>query len=401
MPGIALGLLSGGREEVWADGVADLSTGEPVMPETRFRIASISKPFTATLALTLVQEGALGLDEPLPGLRVPVTLRQALAHTAGLACEWPSPVLPAFGSGDDALIRLAAAEPERLPVEPGELFSYCNVGYWLVGAAVAHLTGRTFEEAMHERVLEPLGLADTSFEPDPETAAGHVPVAADRPEHRVVRTEEYPRTRRPSGGLYSTVADLLRFARHHVGGPGPLTPESRSLMHGLHARRPKYGYGLGWALERRGGRVVGGHAGSVAGYESHLLVAPEETLALVVLTNSARGSALIEHVADDVGLGADAPLPVALSAEDLGSLAGVYAHQDERLRVEVDDEGLRCELSEVDPTTGERTVDSEFVAVPVGGGEFAVLEGPARGARVDVPRPGFLRTSVLWRRVGE
>src|SRR5579859_5443862 len=127
---VAVGVLSSDERSV---------RGYGVEPETTFRIASITKPLVATLALRLVEEGRLSLDEPLEDLRLPwdgVTLRHLLTHQAGLAGDRVAS-LAEYGEGDDALERLAADEALANPVGPGQLFSYSNYGYWLAGVVAA------------------------------------------------------------------------------------------------------------------------------------------------------------------------------------------------------------------------------------------------------------------------
>src|SRR5690242_15374054 len=109
VPGMAVAVRTPDALVTSADGVYDLAGDRPVTPETVFRIASITKPFVATLAMTLVQDGLLALDEPLPGSHARATVRQLLANVGGLASEWPG--RPDFGDDEHALARLAAAEP--------------------------------------------------------------------------------------------------------------------------------------------------------------------------------------------------------------------------------------------------------------------------------------------------
>src|SRR5919197_1384104 len=139
--GIAVAIVADGAVVSAADGVRDRDGDATVSADTVFRIASITKPFTATLAMTLVQDGLLALDEPPPGTQTTATVRQLLSHVGGLAIEWPVDLDDA--NDDEALLRLASREPEFLPVGTGELFSYCNTGYWLVGAAAARAAGTT------------------------------------------------------------------------------------------------------------------------------------------------------------------------------------------------------------------------------------------------------------------
>jgi CubicO group peptidase (beta-lactamase class C family) len=381
VPGIAVGLVDDGELVTAADGVPALGHAERVSPETVFRIASITKPFTATLVLTLVQDGLLQLDEPPPGTRVNATIRQLLSHQGGLAPEWPEPL----GDGE-TLLELAQREPEPLPVGPGELFSYCNVGYWLVAAAVERVLGTNFEEAMSARVLEPLGIASTGFEVV-DAARGHDQVAPGADEH-VPAEVRYPPVRRAGGGLFSSVPDLLRFAAHHLGGPGPLTQEPLAELRRPLSSGPGFRYGMGWFLRERQGRRSVEHQGSVLGYQSLLLLAPDEKLAFAALTNSSRGYAAIRDVLRTVGLGDDEQL--TLTDIDLAGFAGRYVGQGMIAELVSDDGLLRVERKEVDPFTGETSSWPAVRGRPVGEAEFEIVDGEWRGDRFDFPRPGFV-----------
>src|SRR3954471_10691266 len=132
--------------------------------ETRFRIASITKPMTATLALRLLSAD----DESgiWPGVRV----RHLLSHTSGFDCELTDGDNAKFGTGDDALARCVETLPDvHRWVGAGEIWSYANTGYWLAGHMAARAAGTTYEEAMARHVCEPAGLEATAFdEPDLE-----------------------------------------------------------------------------------------------------------------------------------------------------------------------------------------------------------------------------------------
>jgi CubicO group peptidase (beta-lactamase class C family) len=395
VPGIAVGLLQDGAAVFAADGVADLGRREPVTPETPFRIASITKPFVATLAMTLVQDGLLALDEQPPAARTEASVRQLLSHQGGLAIEWPVEFDDA--DDDEALLRLAAREPERLPVGPGELFSYCNTGYWLVGAAIARTSGSTFEQAMDERVLRPLGLAATTFEVT-NRAHGHEQVEPGGDEHYPVE-DSYPRVRRPSGGLWSTVGDLLSFAAHHLGHPGPLTERTAAEMRRPLIAVPGGSYGLGWFLFDRQGAATVEHTGSAAGYQSLLVLVPESRLAFAGLTNSSRGSAAIRDVLEGIGLRRTSPPRVDLPAEELDRLVGRYEGQGVRIDVARAGGELELRLAELNPFTNAVVELPPLRAHAVGEREFEVTTGEWAGDRFDFPRPGFVRTYVLAQRV--
>jgi len=381
VPGIALGLMQDGELVTAADGVRALGQAERVEPGTVFRVASVTKPFTATLVLTLVQEGLLQLDEPPPGARVNATIRQLLSHQGGLAPEWPEPL----GDGE-TLLELVQREPELLPVGPGELFSYCNVGYWLAAAAVERALGTSFEEAMNTRVLEPLGLASTGFEAV-DAARGHDQVAPGADEH-VPAMVRYPRVRLAGGGLFSSVPDLLRFGAHQLGGPGPLAQESLAELRRPLSSGPGFRYGMGWLLRERQGRRCVEHPGSVLGYQSLLLFAPDEKLTFAALTNSSRGYAAIRDVLQKVGLDEDEPPTV--TGTDLTRFAGRYVGQGTIADFVVVDGMLRVERTEVDPFTGETSSWPTVRGRPVGEAEFEIVDGEWRGDRFDFPRPGLV-----------
>jgi CubicO group peptidase (beta-lactamase class C family) len=380
VPGLAIGVLRGSEVLMGADGQRELVRPEPVTPETVFRIASITKPFTSTLAMTLVQEGLLALDEPPPGTRIQATVRQLLSHQGGLAPEWPKPL------DDSGLLELTEGEPARLPVAAGELFSYCNSGFWFVAAGIARTLGTSFEDALRTRVIEPLGLASTGFETE-DPAVGHEQVEPGADEHAPAE-QWYPPGRTASGGLWSSVPDLLRFAEHHLGAPGPLTASSIAEMQRPCSYGPGFGYGLGWFLKRRHGHDAVEHPGSVLGFQSLLMLVPEERVAFVSLTNSSRGLAAIRDILCEIGIGEDEAPDV--ETPDLAAVAGRYRGQESVVELTPDNGGLRVERTEIDPFSREAIVLPTVRARPIGERQFEIVDGEWRGERFDFPRPGFV-----------
>jgi len=350
VPGVAAGLLAGGETVVAADGVLELGGGAEAGPHTPFRIASISKPFTASLALSCLPE-----DE---------RLRRLLSHTAGLRPE----------------------SAEALPEEAQGLFSYSNSGYWRAGAACAAACGSSFEDAMRARLLEPLGLAATGFEVPEAGARGHVQEGETG--HRPVPRDMYPVPRRPSGGLWSTVADLLTFAAHHLGGPGPLPVEAREAMREPQSQALGAGYGLGWWVRDVDGRRTVEHEGSTAGYQSLLLLVPEEGTALAVLTNSWRGSGLIRRVVEALGLAsAGSAVPAGTGHE---RVAGRYALEETEAVLTATAEGLLVAETAIDPVT-HAPASRSYTAQELGEGLYGFARGALMSHRLDFPRPGVGR----------
>ncbi|MCA9861245.1 MAG: beta-lactamase family protein, partial [Thermomicrobiales bacterium] len=171
VPGVSVGIFDGDDIEFAGFGITNIETGQPVAPETLFQIGSISKIFTATLAMTLVDDGLLDLDTPIvtyvPELqlgdtaaRETITGRQLLTHTAGFFGDR----FDDQGTGDDALEKaIRALGDVSQQTEPGELYTYCNAGIDIIGRAIENILGQTFESAMRERVFDRLGLERSTY----------------------------------------------------------------------------------------------------------------------------------------------------------------------------------------------------------------------------------------------
>ena len=348
VPAVAAGLLVGEHVELAADG--------PVDVDTPFRIASITKWFTASLA-------ALLLDLEGPAWEG-VSARRLLSHTADL--------------------RSYSLEP--LPEQCRGLWSYSNAGFVLAGKACEAAAGGSYSDAVQTRLLEPLGLEATSFDEPPGAAPGHV--QAGETGHLPAPTHEYRTSRRPAGGLWSTVADLLRFAEHQFGGPGPLSEAQLGAVHEPQAEALGARYCLGcWRRELAGGRIAFDHEGSVGGYQSLLLVVPDQQAALAVLTNSWRGSGLIRRVVRDLGL---VPAPVEDPHGDPIE-PGRYALDDSEAVVSEHGGRWRVAEAELDPLTRTRIERPPYGLDALGGGLYGFAGGLLMGHRVDFPRPGVAR----------
>jgi len=352
VPAVAAGLLVGERMELAADG--------PVETDTRFRIASITKWFTASLA-------ALLLDLDAPSDSGGASVGRFLSHTADLRPN----------------------SRELLPEQCRGLWSYSNAGFVLAGRECAAEAGTSFSEAVRKRLLEPLGLERTSFEQPADAAPGHVQDGATG--HRPAPEVVYPEPRRAAGGLWSTVGDLLQFAAHQLGGAGPLSDAQRNAVQAPRADALGGRYCLGcWSRQLAGGRRAFDHEGSVGGYQSLLLLVPEEAAALAVLTNSWRGNGLIRRVVQELGL---VPAPRE-EAGDGRIEPGRYALDDAGAVVEDRGGRWRVTESEVDPLTGLLIERPEYAVDALGGGVYGFAGGLLMGHRLDFPREGVAR--VGW-----
>ena len=221
VPGVAIGLLAGGREEHATFGTASLSSMRPVTPETLFQIGSLTKTFTSTAIWRLIDEGSLALDAPvrtyIPELTLmdadvaaEVTVANLLDHTAG----WYGDEGFDTGDTDDAIARYVT---ERLPQLPqlfplGAYFSYSNAAFTLLGRLLEVTTGTAYNAALEHLLLAPLGLKDTLLDHDAVRmcpyADGHVALPINGHPALTVQTPLWlPRAVDPAGGIWATTRD--------------------------------------------------------------------------------------------------------------------------------------------------------------------------------------------------
>lgn len=424
VPGLAVGILRDGRATTHGWGVTSLEMAYPVRPATLFQIGSISKVFTATLVMQLVDEGKLDLDAPiatyLPDLLLEdmaaaraITLRQLLSHSGGMDGDR----FDDFGHGDDALTR-AVADYRTLPqlTPPGELWSYCNSGFNLAGAVIERVTGQVFEAAMRERVFAPLALEHACFFAHEaivhSAAVGHThdPEAAEDAAPTIARHYPLPRCVNPAGGIITTAGDLLRFAACHLedgaaGDERVLSPESTRAMREPQIAGANFAehYGIGWALRTVGGARIAGHGGSTNGFQAQLTLVPDQGFAIAVLTNSGRGSAAARGIIDWAldrycGLRAADPAPATLSPDELARYAGRYERRVASLDVAVADGGLRVTGTSTTLLADERkeVPIPPLTLRPIGANRFVVTAGESRSSAIDFVgerdgKPRFIR----------
>ena len=310
-PSVVGALVRDGRM-VWS-GSASMIEGHAPDADTQYRVGSITKTFVAVLVMRLAEEGLVELTDPvgvhLPGLPEPgVTVGQLLAHTSGLASETPSPWWERTpGSLRPELPDVLGPDPVRHPA--GRRFHYSNPGYALLGALVEAKRRRAWHEVLREEVLEPLGMRRTSREPQAPAAGGF----AVHPWADVMVPEAVQQTGRmaPAGELWSTAADLSRWASFLAGGrEGVLPAEVLELMREpaapTDATSPASGYGLGLQLLRSGGRSLAGHTGSMPGFLAAVWVSVADGLGAVAFANTTAGPAIGSLAADLLAIAADA-----------------------------------------------------------------------------------------------
>ena len=306
IPGAAVSLMRGGEEHGAGFGVTSVENPLAVTPETLFQIGSITKTFTGTVAMALVERGDLDLDVPvrryLPTLELAdkdvaarVTMRHLLTHTAG----WVGDYFADHGSGDDALERMVA-DLVRLPqLAPlGELWSYNNAGFYLAGRVIEVVTGEVYERVVHELLLEPLTLEQTLFAAEDvmtrRFAVGHH--LAEEGPPTVARPWSIGRAHHAAGGLASSVRDLLRYAQFHLSdGEGIVSRPSLDEMQRPAVRAESiFGWvGITWSVDDSTGVRIISHGGGTNGQVSWLAILPDQETALAIVTNHQRGGEVI------------------------------------------------------------------------------------------------------------
>ena len=374
------------REEILGvavRGMADVASGSPVRPETRFQIGSISKSFASIVAMQEVDAGRLDLhmsvNDLLPWLDLPepfgpITMHHLLTHTAGL-----------HTGSEDAMGFAGALQLLReypATFAPGERYHYSNDGYKIVGAVLESLAGLPIHELLAERLLGPLGMtasvAAITDDVWTDLATGYEPLLTDRPAQLRHPLVPPPRTisNTADGSIVSNVVDMCAYARLLLArgdrpdgrGGRVLSDEGfdRLMSDPFVDEDGPYGYGL-WS-EVHDGRTWLGHSGGMVGYTALLTTVPDEGLGCVILQNgrgekrdlmAATLAAVAAGVAGELLPDPWAP-PAATAIPDASRYAGTYEGDDGRtLVVEEVEDGLRVSLGPVSARLERDPLDAE------------------------------------------
>ncbi|MFI9380008.1 serine hydrolase [Kutzneria sp. NPDC052558] len=364
VPGAALGILRGDESVQASFGVLDKNTGAAVADDSVFQIGSITKVWTTTMIMQLVDDGRLDLDAPvadvLPELRLSdpdvakrVTLRHLVTHTSGIDGDH----FVDTGRGDDCVQKYVDGLDQAAQVHPlGATMSYSNAGFVLAGRVIEQVTGQTWDAALRERLITALGLKRTVTLPEEAVplgaAVGHE--AAEGEELRPVKDFMLPRNLGPAGLITASAADVLAFARMHLdGGADLLSEASAAAMTEWQVDVPNRhticdSWGLGWMLFDWDGHRIIGHDGNTRGQSAFLRIVPEFGLAITVLANGGNTGDLYrdlfgEMFAELAGITVPRPVepPARPPTVDTAAVVGAYERAGNRVEIFQGDNGLR------------------------------------------------------------
>ena len=288
IPGLSLAIVKDGQVVKAAGyGFANLQSKTPATPETVYKIASVSKLLIAAGVLVLVQDGRLGLDDPVakhlegtPASWSAITVRHLLSHTSGLVREGPA-FNPLKVQSDADVIRSAYREPLR--AVPGERYEYGNLNYFVLADISRTVSGRPWTEFIEERVFKPAGMLSTyptnTTNTIPKLAVGYVDNDNPRP------APEW-KALRPSGAFLSDVLDLVKWDAA-LDTDRVLSAATRREMWTQTKLRDGRAspYGLGWLVSTRDGRTRVQHTGGMPGARSGFVRYLEDRLTIIVLMN--------------------------------------------------------------------------------------------------------------------
>jgi CubicO group peptidase (beta-lactamase class C family) len=349
LPGVAVGVVAD-QDLVWAKGfgLADLESKTTMTPQTKFRMASHSKLFTATAVMQLREQAKLRLDDPvslhLSWFRVkpsaaddpPITIEELLTHSSGLPREagphWTTLDFPTSGE-----VRALMAE-RQAPFAPEERWKYSNLAYTIAGMIVEEKSGLSWAEYLQRHIFDPLGMSASSVDRNVNgLATGYGRRWPD--DTRVATPFVDARGMAAATGLTSTVEDMAKFVsaqfrRGVRGGNRILSTGSLREMHRIRMLESNWtqGNAIGFAVRKAGDKVYVSHGGSYPGYQTNTMIWLDGKVGVIVLTNAddanpaGMATELMNTVGQAVSKAASTPNTTPTTAWDpaWSRFAGVY-----------------------------------------------------------------------------
>ena len=403
LPGIAVGVVSG-DDLVWARGFghADVDADQPMESDTRFRMASHSKLFTATAIMQLREEGRIRLDDPVTDYLQwftyqtaspddpPVTIEQLLTHSSGLPREAGSHWTDFdFPTADEVR---ALMQDRVAPFSPEVRWKYSNLAYTIAGMLVEEVSGMSWADYLQQNIFDPLGMGASSVDqPDPMLATGYGRRMPDG--SRQVFPFVDARGMAAATGLTSNVEDMARFVSAQFrqgarGGDQLLSTASLREMHRVRMLETTWtrGQGIGFSVQRRDGTLYVGHGGGYPGYTTNTTIQLDSEVGVIVLTNTNDSNPaqiaqqLMETVGHAVAEATAVQPDVAVWDPAWERFAGVYRSRGGETRVLVMNERL-VSMNPWSTSIGEPTY-----LEPIGDGTFRMIAPTGGGPVGEVVR---------------
>lgn len=395
-PGVSIAIVKAGRPLlIKGYGFADIENDVPATPETVYRIGSVTKQFTAAAILRLAEQGKLALDDTLqkflptfPSQDNRVTIRHLLNHTSGirsytsLGAKWQRVIRNDLAP--DSMIALFANEP--FDFKPGAQWRYNNSGYFLLGAIIEKLSGKSYGQYVQDEFFTPLGLRSTIYCDQAPIIKHRAQGYGPTPNGGFINAEPLSMTQPyAAGSLCSTVSDLVTWTIALSSGK-VVSPASYKLMttpDTLNDGKPlTYGFGLGTGM--LGGHRQVSHNGGINGFVSELHHYPDDSVITVVLTNvGGMVAPQLERVVARRALGIKDLAAVPIDAAALERFVGAYTLGPARLRVFVEKGRLNMQAGEAPPYALKHVGNGRFVREDNDDVQFEFAAG--------TPAPSFVR----------
>ena len=396
VPGLYAAVCRGG-EQLWGEGIgrADLAGERTPGPDDQYLIASNTKTFIAVMVMQLRDEGRLSLDDLLgdhvPEVSHPITIRQCLAHVSGMAREPLGDVWETLENPTAKKLRRDFDDVERV-LRPHQHWHYSNVVYAMLGQLIEELDGRSWEESLRTRLLQPLEMRRTSngFDDGPHVTGYYVPPYDDVPRPEPVMDLK---GLAPCGGLASTAGDLAKWSAF-VADPGDLLSADTieemcqpQILLTTDSWNAAMGLGL-FLIRTPTGRTYVGHTGGMPGHITGVFTDRESGTGGIVLMNNtappppdAFAIELADHVVEHDPVDADPWQPGTSVPDELRPILGRWFSEGQPFVFWVEQGELRARI---DKPGAEKFTASRFERVS--GDVYRDVSGRERGEKLRVTR---------------
>jgi len=312
-PGAAVLVVNDTTVTIHTWGLADLEANAPVTATSDFRLASLTKQFTATAVLLLAKEGQLSLEDPitdrLVGMREhakPIQIKHLLNHTSGI-WDYEDFVPDSMPPVHDADVPGLVARAESLYFAPGSKYQYSNSGYALLALTVERASGKSFADYLKERIFTPLGMTGSVAHVEGVDTVPHRAYGHSKQDGAWVRTDQSNTSAvLGDGGVYTNATDLSKWVRALMTAPLPGEElQQRAWTPATLTGGTVGPYGMGWFVDTDRGLRRLSHHGETRGFTNAFLMYPDRKVAVIILTNRIGGGPwdLAQKVADaELGL---------------------------------------------------------------------------------------------------